>query len=661
MNTIKPSIIINQLVLVGSRKHYVVPFTEGINIIYGDSATGKSSVLECINYLLGSSKLIYDREIESAVRYIMMEVLFNGKPYVIKRNIFKPGDLIEVYAADLKSSEGVFPKKFAPNFDGQPGPDGFFSDFVIAALNIPNVKMRQAPSKADSQMVRLSFRDIFKYCYLRQDDVGSRGLLGSGNYALEIKNKETFKYLFNLLDTNVSDLQAELAQLTNSRNRLKSKYEVVSDFLRETEFETEFALSDADKLLADQEGALSVQLNAVNSQMVASSDTYAFLKETLRELVGIIAVKEKGLLDSDLSIDRYVRLKNDYQNDIEKLKSIRVSRSVIGKPAESFSCPLCDSTVELLHVKEEYSIADDDRTAQEANTLVRRIRDLDALIQSERDKQHRMALELKSLKDDREKARLLLDEETGSMVAPFLSERDGLSTELAKLQERRKQISHAIKIRNQQKSILEEIIDHDGRLEVMQEKLNKLIAAAPSLDEVLADLGDFLGTYLRHVRIKDQRNVSVSKRTFLPVLRGRDYRDFTSGGLRTVLSIGYHLSVLEAAISRQSNLPTFLMIDTVGKYLGKTQSKYSHETSADEDRREELSDPGKYLNIYTYMFNLAEQAERHNVATQIILVDNDMPPEIQRTFSSAVVAHFSSEGAEGLPRGLIDDAHLFNI
>lgn len=76
---------------------------------------------------------------------------------------------------------------------------------------------------------------------------------GSGNYALEIKNKETFKYLFNLLDTNVSDLQAELAQLTNSRNRLKSKYEVVSDFLRETEFETEFALSDADKLLADRE------------------------------------------------------------------------------------------------------------------------------------------------------------------------------------------------------------------------------------------------------------------------------------------------------------------------------------------------------------------------------------------------------------------------
>lgn len=104
--------------------------------------------------------------------------------------------------------------------------------------------------------------------------------------------------------------------------------------------------------------------------MVASSDTYAFLKETLRELVGIIAVKKKGLLDSDLSIDRYVRLKNDYQNDIE----VEVNPCIEichRKAGRIISCPLCDSTVELLHVKEEYSIADDDRTAQEANTLGR--------------------------------------------------------------------------------------------------------------------------------------------------------------------------------------------------------------------------------------------------------------------------------------------------
>jgi hypothetical protein len=661
MDKNKPSIIIIQLVLVGSRKNYVVPFTEGVNIIYGDSATGKSSILECINYLLGGSKLIYDQEIESSVKFIMMELMINGRSHVIKRQIFKPGDLIEVYVTNLNSLENVFPKKFAPKFDGQSGPDGYFSDFLMSALGIPNVKMRQAPSKPDSQMVRLSFRDVFKYCYLRQDDVGSRGLLGSGNYPLETKNKETFKYLFNLLDTNVSDLQTELALLINYRNKLKNKYDAVTEFLRETEFDTEFALSDEEHLLSEQEEAIRLQLEVVNSTMVASNENYAFLKETLLELVGTIAVKEKDFAESDLSVDRYVRLKNDYQNDIEKLKSIRLAQSAIGNPAESFSCPLCASTVKLADVKSEYSIADDDRTAQEANALTRRIRDLNLLIQSERDKNHQLISVLKSLKDDRDKARLLLDEETGRMISPYLSERDGLSTELSRLQEKRKQIAHAIKIRNQQKSIFEEIVNNDDQLVTMQTRLNELIAAAPSLEEVMSDLGDFLSAYLRHVKIKDQRDVLVSKRTFLPVLRGRDYREMTSGGLRTILSIGHHLSIIEAAITRQSNLPTFLMIDTVGKYLGKTQSKYSNETNVDEDRREELSDPGKYLNIYTYMFAAAERAKRNNVAFQIILVDNDVPPEIQRTFAGSIVAHFNSEGSDGMSRGLIDDAHLDNI
>ena len=34
------SILINQLILVGIRKNYVIPFFRGVNIIYGDSATG---------------------------------------------------------------------------------------------------------------------------------------------------------------------------------------------------------------------------------------------------------------------------------------------------------------------------------------------------------------------------------------------------------------------------------------------------------------------------------------------------------------------------------------------------------------------------------------------------------------------------------------------
>ncbi|WP_186267590.1 DUF3732 domain-containing protein [Burkholderia gladioli] len=659
MENNKPSLIIDQLILAGKRKNYIIPFTEGVNIVYGDSTTGKSSVLECINYLLGSSKFIYDREIELSVTFIMMEVRLNNLPYVIKRDIFKPTDPIEVYSGKLDTIELIFPKKFTPNYSLPESSDGFFSDFMMMALNIPNIKMRQSPSKADSAMVRLSFRDVFKYCYLKQDDVGSKALLGGSNYALATKSKETFKYLFNLLDTNVSDAQEELSSLIKRRDNLKDKYDVVSDFLRETEFGSEADLTAAHDRVALQEDALRQQLSVVNTAMIAGSESYSFLKETLLEISAKISFSEQKINASERSIDRYVRLRNDYQNDIEKLKSIRTSKSVIGKQSESFACPLCDSTVILEDVKVEFSIDDGDRAAQETNVLTKRVRDLKDFIQIEQEKQKTLILELKSLNEDRDRARRLLDEETKEMVTPYLSERDGLSSELAKLGESRKQLRQAIKVRNQQKGILAEIVALDERITGMQEKLDTLKATAPSMESVLAKIGDFLGTYLRKVKIKDQREVSISKRTLLPVLRSRDYSEITSGGLRTILSIGFYLSMFETAVDSTCNLPTFLMIDTVGKYLGKTQNRYN-ETNSAEDRREEVSDPNKYSNMYSYMFSCVDRAKQKGVAAQIIVVDNDVPPTIQTQFSDSIAAHFSSEGIDGLPRGLIDDAHLLS-
>ena len=61
------------------------------------------------------------------------------------------------------------------------------------------------------------------------------------------------------------------------------------------------------------------------------------------------------------------------------------------------------------------------------------------------------------------------------------------------------------------------------------------------------------------------------------------------------------------------------------------------------------------------MFALARRAEEKGVTTQIILIDNDVPPQIPTQFADAIVAHFNNEGAHGLARGLIDDAYLFEM
>ncbi|MES2933084.1 MAG: exonuclease SbcC [Pseudomonadota bacterium] len=652
------SIIVRKLILVGHRKDYQLSFEAGINIIYGDSATGKSSILELINYLLGSSKFIYDEEIETSVKYAALEVELNGVTYSVKRDIFSPNKQIEVYASDFSSVTNIFPKKYAPNYSAGEGEDGFFSDFLLESLNLPVLKVREAPSQSDSPMIRLSFRDLFKYLYLKQDDVGSKQLLSIANGALYSKNKQTFRYIFNLLDSSITELEQDISNVSTKKAALERKYKSVSEFLRETQIETAINLSDQSNELQAQANLLSTELQRINSSMVANNETYSFLKDSLDVFSIKLMAANGARKESQQSVERFSRLKNDYISDIEKLKGIQNARIIIGVPTNAaFNCPICDTQVDLACIKEAYKIDESDKANHEINALTRRIRDLDNLIQGERDKLFNLNQESEVLAQDQAKARQLLDEESQQMITPYLSERDGIAAELATVNEKIRQSGHLLKIRNQQQLIFAEIEKLEFNIAGLQEKLSNLRKDAPSITEILESLGDLLRKFLVTVNIKDPRNIAINSSNFLPILRNRNYVDITSGGLRTILSIGYFLSLFEQSFLRTANMPAFLMIDTVGKYLGKTQSKYN-ETVRTDDEKENVSDPLKYSNMYEYMISLADRAAVKGIPCQIILVDNDVPLAIQQKYAGFVTAHFSSEGENGLPFGLIDDAHL---
>jgi len=213
-----PKLIISNLVLIGHRKNYNIPFNSGFNLIYGDSDTGKSSILNLINYCLGASFVdLYD-EIELAGDYCLLEVLLSGEKYTIKRDIFNPKAEIEVYRCSYDETDGVFPKYYSPNYS-KISEDGYFSEFLLSSMNIPVTKLKQSPTKDDSKSVRLSFRDIFRFNYLDQDKVGSKKLLGE-NYFYLTKLKETFKLMYNALDIQILQLEESISELVKEQNDL---------------------------------------------------------------------------------------------------------------------------------------------------------------------------------------------------------------------------------------------------------------------------------------------------------------------------------------------------------------------------------------------------------------------------------------------------------
>lgn len=659
---LKPYINISYLKLVGNRKTYSIPFYPGVNIIYGDSDTGKSSILEFINYLLGASNIELADEVKSSVEYAALELEINNVKYTFKRDIYNHSAFVEVYPCEFESCKDFFPKKYSPNYTNNNAPDGFFSDFLLDCLGFPKVKIKVSPSKVDSEVKRLSFRNIFKYVYVNQDDVGSKGFLDLNNWIQATSNREVLKYIFNVLDSTITELEVQIAESTKQSRTLLHKYTSVSEFLRETDYDSREVLDGLITSIDSIINELEIELARVNHDMMAGSKQHSEIKSIFNELSLNEKRVAKDIIKTREQIEKYSRLKNDYQNDIAKINSIIHAQTRIGEvEITSNPCPVCEKPLESSRLTEEFQHTDRSYLVEELNSIQKKKKSIQSLIDELSTKSRMLTQEQADFNADLSRAREMLDTESKAMITPYLTQRDTLVKEIASNKQRRSQLVTNIRVRNQQQQIHDSYENINAAIKLLQDRLSELKETAPSIQDVLEKLADYLKIYLKNVNIKRQEGISISPRSFAPVIRSRDYLNITSGGLRTIASVGFMIALLEYAIDAEINHPRLLMIDTVGKYLGKiTKQKYQDQTNTSDDLQEGISDPMKYQNVYEYILSVATRAEAKGTPCQIILVDNDVPETFINRYKAYIVAHYSSTGDGGLAVGLIDDVGVIH-
>ncbi|GAB3946950.1 hypothetical protein GCM10027614_41330 [Micromonospora vulcania] len=90
----KRGIRVRRLRLVGPERHYQVDFVDrqtgnlnSLSVIAGAISTGKSSVLEFIDYCLGAGDYPRHPEVIAKVLHAFIEVELSGTPYVIERSL----------------------------------------------------------------------------------------------------------------------------------------------------------------------------------------------------------------------------------------------------------------------------------------------------------------------------------------------------------------------------------------------------------------------------------------------------------------------------------------------------------------------------------------------------------------------------------------------
>ena len=155
----KPRLRLDSLTLLGSRKNYVVSFKDGFNLISGPTSTGKTSILEMIDYALGAKSHKAYIEIGNSCSHVELVIDIGTERYQIRRQLFDFNAEVIVSDWNEEKQKFLFYNRFEVDVPSNPNS---LSAFLIEKLGLANLSIRGQA---------FSFRDIYKYCYLKQTEI----------------------------------------------------------------------------------------------------------------------------------------------------------------------------------------------------------------------------------------------------------------------------------------------------------------------------------------------------------------------------------------------------------------------------------------------------------------------------------------------------------
>ena len=150
---------VNRFAVYGAGKFvYDQTFHSGVNIIRGENGTGKSTIMDLLNYGLGSEIADWTDEQEKC-DWVITEVDINGQPISLKRNITNTGqEKFLFFDGDMENALGSVEgwKKFPMRRNSE---THSYSQHMFELLNMPRHKTDDDKNLTMHQILRLMYVD----------------------------------------------------------------------------------------------------------------------------------------------------------------------------------------------------------------------------------------------------------------------------------------------------------------------------------------------------------------------------------------------------------------------------------------------------------------------------------------------------------------------
>lgn len=310
---------------------------------FGPIGSGKSSIGRLIDFCLGGS-YSWTPALQAEMVSAALELTVNDVPTTLHRD----RDASQVMAAwkeDEETLQVLVPAKKGTNEVLPDSGVAVLSDllFYLAEEEPPYVRRRKGTP--DERLERLSFRDLFRFCYLDQDGMDNVFFrLDSDNYAIRAKSVDALRYVLGYRTEQVAELESRLQELREQRLGLLSGAQALSKALEEAGLDDINAYDvKIESTKAEIEHARTAA-QAARQQRSPTPHAAEELRDRARRLAQEQIALEQASADIDFRIGELERHLNELQMLSVRFQRTASARMVLGG-VDFSSCPRCTQTL----------------------------------------------------------------------------------------------------------------------------------------------------------------------------------------------------------------------------------------------------------------------------------------------------------------------------
>lgn len=609
------NISFKKLLVVCKKSIEEIDLSHHITFFHGKVSSGKSTIARIIDFCMGGSL-----ENTPAINreFVRSELFLKIKKFNVcfEREHNSQHILVSWYE-DGNTEYFRISAPISPSTQPILGESVFcFSDLVFYLWDMDVLKVTKN-NTSDSILNRLSIRNFFWYCYLKQEKLDSSFFRFDEPLNLRT-TRQTIRFILGYVNQKLVDLEARLAKIRESKTTKKGTIIELNSFLDKfniTQFNIDSELNQTKiELNKAEEEKKKLQSNYL--QETHSSD-----KKRLKLIKAGEAIEISQIIVKDLEhkIYKLNSLRSEFVSSLYKIDRSIGSNKIFSNQVFEI-CPCCGEKIDLIQEDdictlckqpnisgnnsiEIFEIAQKDTEA--------RIKDIENSIDNYKKQfekaKHTLLQQINHKKIlDKE-----LSEELSTYESSYMSQIREVDRTISMLRERIRNLLKNSALPKEIVSLEEQLkkLEEDER--TLLEKIREETLKIKRADSFVHDLEEVFAYTLKEVGVPgvgiDDKSIINTNSWSVKILPSNNedlewgFFEAGSGGKKTLINVCFLLALHIVAERHLLDLPNFMIIDTPMKNIDKEVNK------------------DLFFNFYNYLYAICKSQLPN---TQIIIIDN---------------------------------------